>query len=335
MTLQLKDWKKMSDLPALSPTSLQLLQQCSWKWYCKNILRIPEKINSGALRGSIVHLLLSRLSDKRHKGLVKKILKAKDCYSIPAVKRFLYKQIKKEKLEEIDEKGNNSYNIINDMVLVALNTDFYPKGGTVVGDEVKFEYETDNYKIRGIIDKLIEYKNGYIIRDFKGNDKRYLKEELQGNLQSLLYNLYVWRKYKKQSSIQFVFLRHPDNPIETVTPTIQELEGIEKYLVYISGEIKDFNEVKARSNLAAKQPYGKGFTGPLVCGKCSYTGQPKKDGTIAYCCPFKFNIDYFGLFNKDNKLLKTAFTERELYPKDGEYIAPLFYGGCPFFKEKI
>ena len=48
---------------------------CSWQYWCKYQLKLPDKTNDGALKGSIVHLVLECLGKKRHKKHYKTILK--------------------------------------------------------------------------------------------------------------------------------------------------------------------------------------------------------------------------------------------------------------------
>ena len=51
----------------LSASRLKTLQSCTWLYYCKYILKLPDTTNSGALRGTHIHLILEILQNPRHK----------------------------------------------------------------------------------------------------------------------------------------------------------------------------------------------------------------------------------------------------------------------------
>ena len=42
----------------LSASRIKLAKQCSWQYWCKYVLKLPESTNEGASRGWIVHLVL-------------------------------------------------------------------------------------------------------------------------------------------------------------------------------------------------------------------------------------------------------------------------------------
>ena len=46
-------------------------------------------------------------------------------------------------------------------------------------------------------------------------------------------------------------------------------------------------------------------------------------------CTYKFGFDYYQLVDENGNQIKTAFTEAELKPKDGEKVIKQKYDGCP------
>ena len=59
---------------ALSASRIKTLQQCSWKYWCNYILKLPDKSNEGASRGWICHLIFELLGNPRHLKNYKLIL---------------------------------------------------------------------------------------------------------------------------------------------------------------------------------------------------------------------------------------------------------------------
>ena len=46
-------------------------------------------------------------------------------------------------------------------------------------------------------------------------------------------------------------------------------------------------------------------------------------------CSLKFDFEYYAIVDEDGNVVKTAFEENELEPKDGEKIIKKKYDGCP------
>ena len=87
----------------LSASKIKTLKSCSWQYWCKYILKLPDKTNSGALIGDTVHIILECLGSARHKSHYNKIVKNKDIFASKAIKRMVHKQASEE-VKEV-EKG--------------------------------------------------------------------------------------------------------------------------------------------------------------------------------------------------------------------------------------
>ena len=76
----------------LSASKLADLDKCSWIYYCKYILKIPDEANDGSRRGNCVHNLCECLLNKRHIKLYNQIVQAGTITKAPAAEKFIRKQ---------------------------------------------------------------------------------------------------------------------------------------------------------------------------------------------------------------------------------------------------
>ena len=221
------------------------------------------------------------------------------------------------------------------MIIVGLDNDFYGAKGSVNSPEKEFliESKSPKYKIRGFIDKPVEYDKKLKIVDYKSSKSKFNKKELSSNIQAMTYTLAskkIWPKLKNVL-VEFLFLRFPKSPSQQVRFTKEQLSGFEYYLEHVYTIINNFTEDDAKSNLASTKPMPKrdeGFCGPLNCGFAKHKGQLKKDGTLMWHCPFKFDFEYYSLVDSKGSVLKTSFNKEDLDESKGE-IKHEFYGGCP------
>lgn len=322
----------MSDLIKLSASRIKTLQSCSWMYYCNYNLKLPQKNNSGAMRGSIAHLIFEVLANPRHEHYVKKIVKSKTCLKYPAIFKLIIKAAKREGLDldemvqPLKKSGQEITNLkcIDEMILVGLKFDFIGEY-KVIGSEWEFDItnESPKYRIGGFVDRIFKDKKQMIIRDFKSSKKAFKGDELESNLQGMMYSLAVRKKYQKQKDVlvKFLFLRYPDDP-ERECPHFseEELRGFEHYLEYINGYLQNFDEKKAHSNFAAHE-----FSKKWMC--------QTKSG---WRCPYLNAIDYKVLIDKDGKIIKSIFANEDFKEKDlksGYRIEIRKYEGCPAWKE--
>ena len=348
----------MSNLTPLSASRIKTAKDCSWIYWCKYKLKMPDRSNDGASRGSVCHLVFECLGNPRHHHHYKKILKGGTVWASKAVGRLV--DIYSRKLE-VDDKENLA--LIDKMIVNGLHYDFYgdtkEKPAQGISEEefnIVIDEDGKKYSIRGFIDKLFLYsrKKKAIIRDFKSSKRVFKGNELTDNLQNLMYSLAVKHLYpdylKRQS--EFVFLKFdltedlfgkPGSGIVRMEAVSEaELEGFEHYLTEVQVFIDSFSEKEAVLNLAArgKYPADGTFGGPLMCGKDGhkmYRGKPvlDKEGNPipAYICAYRKPSTYYVLLNKDGKVKRSVFTEdkEELHPnaEKGETIEERYYEGCP------
>ena len=141
---------------ALSASRIKTAQSCSWLYWCKYKLKLPDTSNDGAKRGSICHLIFEVLGNKRHKKYHHKIVKSGSVFAVPSIKRLIMKHACRV---GVDDKEN--LDLIKEMTFNGLCYDFF---GNVNGRPTEALSEQDflivcneggyRYKIRGFIDKL-------------------------------------------------------------------------------------------------------------------------------------------------------------------------------------
>lgn len=352
----------MSDLTPLSASRLKTAQTCSWIYWCKYKLKLPDRSNDGASRGSICHLIFECLGNPRHKKHYDSIISSGTVKGSEATWRMVLSYASKLGVDDPD-----NLDLIDSMTVNGLHYDFYGKDYSTLTEgisEKSFDIEVDEggkkYRVRGFIDKLFLYskKKKAIIRDFKSSKQVFKGKELTDNLQNLMYALAVQKlypEYLKRES-EFVFLKFDlsedlfgkrgSGIVRMGDMSDSELDGFEYYLTEAQAFIDQFSESDAISNLAAKQGYPSDgtFGGPLACGKDGFKmsrGQPVLDGDgnpiKAFICGFRKPFSYYVLLDKDGKIKKSVFEEDKLEltadPNAGETIEKRDYNGCPHWNK--
>jgi len=318
----------------LSASRIKTFESCSWIYYCKYNLKLPDKSNDGAKRGNCVHLVLECLLNPRHKKHYDTLIEKRMISSAPPVERLIRKQAKKEDLVLTNENKQ----MIREMILVALESDFFCKGGELFKSEFEFIIESDDpkYKIKGFIDKMARFPNNTLkIYDYKTSKSKFEGEEITNNVQSMAYQLYG-KKVEGFDNVfsDFLFLRFPDDPTVEINFDDEKLDGFELYLEYLFEQINNFDERHATTNLAAHKPFakkGEGFKGRTMCGRAGFAGQKKKDGNPMWHCAFKFPFDYYVKQDKDGRVIESAFEKKDLTESKGCTILQKKYSGCPAF----
>ncbi len=332
----------------LSASRIKTLQTCSWQYWCKYHLKLPDTTNEGSLRGSICHAVFEALGNPKHKNHYTKLVKEQCISASPPIQRMVNAYAKKNK---IDDFAN--LDLINQMIMEGLNYDFF---GNKYGkptesiSEKDFDIQTiidgKNYRILGFIDKLFLFKNKKIalIRDFKTSKQVFSGSEVEDNMQNLMYCLavkYLYPEFLKRD-MEFLFLKFDcknEGLLEMKQIAEDELEGFEYFLTEVQSIINNFNEKSAIGGLAFHKGYPskeEGFSGKIVCGRADYKGQLKKDGNVMWHCPFKFPTDYFVLLDKENNIVSSSYNKKDLDSKIKNKIDLRIekrkYAGCPAFK---
>ena len=341
----------------LSASKIKTLQSCSWTYFCKYILKLPDRTNLGAQLGSIAHIVFEVLGNPRHQKQYKRIIKNKNIFASLSVKRLVLKHLFNDDIytQENEDK-------LKQMILTGLNADFhgleYGKPAESISEfEFNISHKCENleYNIKGFIDKLFIYDKKIIIKDFKTSKKAFDGKDASSNLQDYLYCLAIKKTYPNIKDIDMHFLFLKDGVLDgydvsnssilidgcsmkMAGKSDDELIGFQYELNDIQKYADNFSEKTATSNLAAKQPFPKdgSFSGPLLCGFAKFPGQIKKDGNPMWHCSFKFAFSYFVLLDDKKEIIKSSFEKKDLLKikTAKQSVEQREYSGCPHFNKK-
>lgn len=300
----------------LSASRIKTLETCSWSYWANYHLKIPQQQNEGALRGTIAHLIFELLLTERHKKHYWPIVKAGTIEASPAIKRLIIKLLQKDarKWDLPNMDTLETFELMDEMILVGLKNDFFGSRGEIKDPEYEFliESEDPKYKIRGFMDKPIHYKKKLKIVDYKSSKYKFRGEELTSNIQAMAYSLAarkIWPDHKPE--VEFLFLRHGKNPSQVLKFNDDQLLGLEYLLAGIYEKINNFTESDAKSNYAINTKKNS-----WMC----------KIGT--WRCPYLKGYTYWQLLDKDDNVIKGSLKE-DLIAEKGQKIVKKFYEGCP------
>lgn len=297
----------------LSASRVKLLETCSWLYWTKYHLSVPEKTNDGALRGSCCHLIFELLLNPRHKSHFSKIIEKGSLKGSEPVDKLVIKTLVKS-----GAFSSENYEMVDAMILVGLKNNFFGEPGAEISSpEQSFEIinEKPAYRIKGFMDKPVQYAKSKTIQivDYKSSKAKFKGDELSANVQGMMYSLAarkLWPKQKKYL-VDFLFLRFPKQPIQSLEFSEEQLAGFELYLEYVNKIVDDFSEKTAKTNYAADNDKSKWL---CSAGK--------------WVCPMKFGFDYYGVFNSKGEILRSSLKD-DVVPKEGERVEKLRYEGCP------
>ena len=295
----------------LSASKIKTLDNCSWLYYSKYILKVPDISNDGASRGTIVHLIFEVLINPRHRKYATKLQEGAEVVaSCEPVRRLIEKHAKR-----LNVNDDENLSLIYKMVATGLSFDFHCKGSKKLEAEKNFYIEGKDFVINGFIDKTATFKTKTKIVDYKSSKSKFGREELENNLQVLMYSLACYKLTSVIPEVSFLFLRFPRSP-EQNAPVLQkdELTGFEQYLSGIAEFLSGFNTEDAEANFAV---HGRNR---WLCGS---------DKEHKWICPARKPFEYYTTVNKKGEITSSSFEKIKLNPKKGEKIKENSYEGCP------
>jgi hypothetical protein len=303
------------ELKTISASRIKTYENCSWMYYCNYILRIPQKNNDGALRGSICHDVFELLILDKHRHHYESIVQSGSIMGCAPINRLVMNYLRRSKIMDYKQ-----YELVNEMILVGLKHDFHLTGGEIVGPEYKFDLtnESPNYKITGFIDKAAIYKEEKSIKivDYKSSKKKFSGKDLEVNVQAMLYSLAakkIWPDLKPV--VQFLFLRFPKQPIQQLEFSEYQLEGFAESLERLNLAITNFGDSDCFKNFAADK-----YETKWMCQAGSWK------------CPYFSPFTYYTLEDGDGKILKSTLEKESLEVKEGQRVLKKHYAGCPRHK---
>jgi ATP-dependent helicase/DNAse subunit B len=307
----------------LSASKIKTLAHCSWIYYATYVLKIPRSTNDGARAGTVIHLLLECLLNKRHNKHREALIKADNIYASPACVKLVAKSMKREGLVDTPENWTK----ISDFSLTALKNDFYLEGFEMKDPEWAFDIQNEepSYSINGFIDKVAFKGNVAKVVDYKSSKSKFSAEEQKFNIQAWMYALAIMKKYPniKKVFINFLFLKFKKAPLQVVAPTKKELDGFEDYLAYLNKYLAEFDFKKACSSFGADN-----YKMKNLCG--TREDRFKDDGSPKWRCPLMEPKDYWVEVDETGKDRKSSFEESDL--AGSKYrVEKRRYLGCPRF----
>jgi len=327
----------------LSASKIKTWESCTWKYWCNYELKLPKSKNDGNVRGTTCHLILEVLLNPRHKKYIKKILKAKTIKIVPSIVRLVKKSLRSEGEQYCTPEN---YEMCDNMIVVGLNIDFLGgKGAKIDKPEEEFyiESKSPRYKIRGYIDKPVQYKGKKKLKiiDYKTNKSKFVTDEIEYNPQAFVYLLaakQIWPKLT-DTSIEFQFLKFPDDPCIEIKYTEEQLSGFEYWLEELFNKFNYFTEEDAKADFAFNRGFPKnskkeGFVKRLNCGYAEYPGELKKNGELKWHCEYKFPYDYYAVVDENGKTLYSSKNKEDLKPEKNQTIQKKHYSGCPAVPQK-
>ena len=292
----------------LSASRIKTLETCSWVYWNNYHTKVPQTQNDGALRGTICHTIFELLLNPKHKHHFNKMIKKNSVKGSKAVTKLIKILKKKSGLDE------SNFEILDQMIMVGLKHDFFEENGEIVKPEFPFEIknETPKYHIKGFIDKPVKKKKEMHIIDYKSSKYKFRGDELQANIQAMMYSLAskkLWPKLKP--IVKFLFLRFPKQPIQELSFTDEQIKGFEHYLEHINEYVNNFNEESAHANFAADNDKNK-----WMCQIGSWK------------CPYKDSYKYYVKIDNKGQIVETSLINNFKDIK-GYKIEEKNYEGCP------
>lgn len=312
----------------LSASRISALQKCSYSYWCKYHLHLPDTSNDGARRGSILHTILECLSIDRRLDLAKEILKSNDPLSFPLIFRYIRIASRKYDLQldaivtpiKGEKKGQTNLTVIARMLIVVLNVQFFlEKGEELVAPELEFDHTSEEpaYRIYGFIDKVTKKGDEMRIYDYKTSKVKFKGDDAEANIQGLMYSLVVAKKYPefKKYIARFIFARFPNDPFCDFDFGADIIGGFENYLAYLYDQLQNFTEENAKS---------------------SYAADNKENKWLCNFCPFRRDFSYFEVWEKDAegkfKVVKNIHLDDSKFVlKSNQIKKKKLYKGCPHF----
>jgi RecB family exonuclease len=307
----------------LSASKIKSLDQCSYKFYLNYIKHLPETTHPKTFAGTVAHEIFEFLAQKENRAELESIKKAGFDASSSKIVVQMTKDLV-EKFEIIEDVADGIpqmldlgcevlYNKLSDPALVEYHT------------ELEFTLRGAKYEIKGFIDLLLIYEDYALIIDYKSQGKKFAADELEFNIQALVYQMVVKQNYGKSADVDFILLRHPptsrtrDKHIQTVPYAGEEtFAGLENYLDYLQDHFDDFSLEHATSKYCCDDP--------------------KKLSFCIHVCQFKKGFNYFAATDGKEDVL----TSKEKTPEfmveakeKGLKIVRRKYSGCPGYTRNI
>jgi hypothetical protein len=295
------------------------VSSCSWIFYVKEYLKVPDSVHNKTVIGSFLHAIMESIMLRTRP---KRVAMFKDMLKNGASFKMYPQFIRYAKMYDA-KFGMAPYDVnelesMLEVALLGLRPHFIDVKGEFnppeYYNEMEFNIKIGDAHLKGFIDVLIVYPDRIEIQDFKSQGKVFAKEELTNNIQAAVYELAVWKMFKKPSSVTFILLRHPPTkrtPNKHLQVFGQKDEtffsGLEEYIKFGHSYMNNFGIQEATLNF--KADHDKGF--------------------CLRVCQFRQSVDYVVELDKDGDPVKGFFPEDtpDKVP-NGHRLEARRYNGC-------
>lgn len=293
----------------VSSSKISDLLQCTWSFYFKHVLMLPDKTHWKTLVGSALHNIVEYTLKPKRRALLDSILTKGFTFAAnPSIDRYAQMWRDHHRIDLWDHAN------VEEMLALTFRTLRPYLNDGEFKSEQRFEMkQPDGEVISGYIDIMSTGADKRIL-DMKTKGKRFTQEELVGNMQAALYQMYYHETYGKLVPVTFIMTRFPptnrdpSRHLQTVqAPTLEQLNGLKAYAQHLYGVMNGFTLEDAKSS------------------PC------RDDGFCLRVCPFKDPFQYISVKKKGtNVLVKNYMMDKP--PKEiaaDEYTEVLRTKGCP------
>ena len=146
----------------LSASRIKTLETCTWSYWCNYHLKLPQRQNEGALRGTICHLIFEILLADKHRSHYDAIVLGGSIACSPSVARLVLTKLKRDRIKhDLPMDSQVNHDLMDKMIVLCLSHDYMCTGGRI--DKTEYEFCIANsypkYKIRSFIDKQDHNQN--------------------------------------------------------------------------------------------------------------------------------------------------------------------------------
>lgn len=252
----------------LSVTALNNYLTCPWRYFYRNLLRIPEAPQKELEYGTAIHAALRNFFE---------VWKTSETPGVDALLMGFTRALSKSSLSsamysEAESKGH-----------IAL-TAYYEQHHESWSRSLINEYRVSvmipteveglaHVRLRGDIDKITFEDGGVVLHDYK-TGKRKTRGEIEGGKARDIKDASTWGDYKRQLVFYKLLLELQEKPMQVLSGRLEFIEPIENGSVIVEDFLLDAIEASALTSLIHKTSadiWALGFTSKQ-CGdkECRY-----------------------------------------------------------------
>jgi putative RecB family exonuclease len=211
-----------------SHSRLASFESCPRKFQYRYVLRLPSEFESiEGFVGKRVHEVLERLYQFAAEGRIPSLARVLERFHLWWEERYDPERIRIAR----SENDAGFYRKLGERCLTHYYRSFYPFDGDqtlAIEEHVRFSLdEAGAYRMQGIIDRLVEARDGAIeIHDYKTSQRIPAQDQLDRDRQLALYQLGLRQRFGEERPVRLVwhFLQH--NQRRTSERTPEQLEEL-------------------------------------------------------------------------------------------------------------